>query len=394
MSSEKQTKISASSESFRPESEKLAEKAKLRETISETRRDADDSVGDAGFRPWPYMLMVENSLTGMYIIQDGKIAFCNERFAEMFGYRRDELIGQDSLKLVPPRDRKTVETFREMRLSKKEAPSEYEVRGLKKDGKVIWTVRRNVLFEYDGKPAILGSAVEITERKHMESRLKKSEEILRFLSNQLLQAHENERKRIARELHDTVAQNLTGIKFYLGHQSDLLKDDAGTLTAILQPAVELADRSIRDVRRLINDLRPPCIDDLGVLATIDWHCGQFAKQYPDISIVKDIAVKESEIPDALKLIIYRLLQESLNNVARHSNADHVKLTIKKECDTLTFRLEDDGSGFDIERALSPDHPEKGWGIIGMKERAELSGGLFSIESPPDGGTRVSVSWIY
>ncbi len=395
--SEKRTnnpEFSAYSEDSRRDAETLQEKETRPGTESETRMDTRDSMRGADVRPLPYALMVENSLTGMYIVQDGKIVFSNERFAEMFGYGREELIGKDSLNLVPARDRKTVEAFRKMRLNKENAPSEYEIRGLKKDGKIIWTVRRNVLVEYDGKPAILGSAVEITKRKDMESRLKKSEEILRFLSNQLLQAQENERKRIARELHDTVAQNLTGIKFYLSHKPDLMADDKRTLTEILQPAVELADRSIRDVRRLINDLRPPCIDDLGVLATIDWHFGQFAKRNPGISIVKDIGVLESQIPDALKVVIYRLLQESLNNVARHSKADKAELTIEKEGDTLTFRLEDNGSGFDIKRALSPDHPEKGWGIIGMKERAELSGGMFSIESPPGGGTRVAVSWDY
>lgn len=359
---------------------------------TEYQRTPDGCIPEADFRKRLYVLMVENSLTGMYIIQEGKIVFTNERFADMFGYRREELVGQDSLNLVPPGDRGKVEAFRESRLRNQNAPSEYEIRGLRKDGKIIWTGRRNVLIEYKGKPAILGNAVEITERKNMESRLKKSEEILRFLSNQLLQAQENERKRIARELHDTIAQNLTVIKFYLNHKSVLFGDDKRILTEILQPALEMADQSIRDVRRLINDLRPPCIDDLGVLATIDWHFGQFARRNPAIEITKEIIVRESEIPDALKVVIYRLLQESLNNVARHSRADKVKLTISKERSVLLFRLEDNGSGFDIDKALSPDHPEKGWGLIGMRERAELSGGLFSIESSREAGTRVAVSW--
>ena len=385
-------KMPSAPERSRSDAERDSEENGLAEIELEQQRNLDNSMHSADYRKWPYVLMVENSLTGMYIIQDGRIVFSNERFAEMFGYRRDELIGEDSLNLVPARDRGTIKTFRENRLNNQHAPSEYEVRGLRKDGKIIWTGRRNVLIEYNGKPAILGNAVEITERKNMESRLKKSEEILRFLSNQLLQAHENERKRIARELHDTIAQNLTVIKFYLNHKSDLFGEDERILTEILQPAVEMADQSIRDVRRLINDLRPPCIDDLGILATIDWYCGQFARRNPGISISRDISVRESDIPDALKMVIYRLLQESLNNVARHSRADKAKLIIKKKKNSLLFRLEDNGSGFDIERALSPDHPEKGWGIIGMKERAELSGGLFTIESSKEKGTRVAVSW--
>jgi PAS domain S-box-containing protein len=343
-------------------------------------------------RQWLYSLVVENSLTGIFIVQEGKIVFCNQRFADMYAYDREELIGKDSLDLVPPQDRSAIETLREKRLKGTILPSEYEIRGIRKNGQIIWTIRRNTLISYNGKSAVLGNSVEITERKNVESRLKKSEKILRFLSAQLLQAHENERKRIARELHDTIAQNLAGIKFYLGHKIESVGTEQYLSKQALQPAVEMADRSIREVRRIITDLRPPCIDDLGILATINWHCRQFKKKYPGISIVQEFDIDENDVPDPLKLIIYRVLQESLNNVAKHSDADKVKLLIKKDQNTLIFMVEDNGSGFDIINALSPRQPEKGWGIIGMKERTELSGGFFSIESSAEKGTKVLISW--
>ena len=343
-------------------------------------------------RQWLYSLVVENSLTGIFIVQEGKIVFCNQRFADMYGYDFKELIGMESLDLVAPQDRSTVASLREKRLKGDILPTEYEIRGIRKDGKIIWTIRRNTLINYHGKPAILGNSIEISERKNVESRLKKSEKILRFLSAQLLQAHENERKRIARELHDTIAQNLAGIKFYLSHKIESIGDDQFLSFKALQPAVEMADRSIREVRRIITDLRPPCIDDLGILATINWHCRQFKKKYPDITIVQEFEIDECDVPDPLKLIIYRVLQESLNNVAKHSGADKVKLAIKKEQNTLVFMVEDNGSGFDIINALSPKQTEKGWGIIGMKERTELSGGCFSIESTMEKGTKVLISW--
>jgi PAS domain S-box-containing protein len=339
-----------------------------------------------------YSLVVENSLTGIFIVQEGRIIFCNQRFADMYGYDREELIGKDSLDLIPSQDRITVETLREKRLKGTDLPSEYEIRGIRKDGHIIWTIRRNTLIRYNGKPAILGNSVEISERKNVESRLKKSEKILRFLSDQLLQAHENERKRIARELHDTIAQNLAGIKIYLSHKIESVGSEQYLSQKALQPAVEMADRSIREVRRIITDLRPPCIDDLGILATINWHCRQFKKKYPEISIVQEFDTDENDVPDPLKLIIYRILQESLNNVAKHSGADKVKLLIKKDRNTLIFMVEDNGSGFEITNALSPKQPEKAWGIIGMKERTELSGGLFSIESCVEKGTKVLISW--
>ncbi len=343
-------------------------------------------------RQWLYSLVVENSLTGIFIVQEGRIVFCNQRFADMYGYEREELIGKDSLDLVPAQDRTTIAALREKRLQGTATPSEYEVRGIRKDGQIIWTIRRNSLINYNGNPAILGNSVEISERKNMESRLKKSEKILRFLSAQLLIAHENERKRIARELHDTIAQNLAGIKFYLSHKIESMENQQYLSQKTLQPALEMADRSIREVRRIITDLRPPCIDDLGILATINWHCRQFKKKFPEISIVQDFGIEEKDIPNSLKLIIYRILQESLNNVAKHSGADQVKLAIKKDKNTLVFSIEDNGSGFEIINALSPKNSEKGWGIIGMKERTELSGGFFSIESSLEKGTTILITW--
>lgn len=344
-------------------------------------------------RQWFYSLLVENSLTGIFIVQDEKIVFCNQRFAEMYGYDRDELIGKNSLDLIPLQDKKTVAVLREQRIKgEKNLPSEYEIRGLRKDEKIIWTIRRNTIVDYNGKPAILGNSIEISERKHMESRLRKSEKILRFLSTQLLQAHENERKRIARELHDTIAQNLAGIKIYLSHKMEPSQSMQVISQQLLQPVVEMAERSIKEVRRIITDLRPPCIDDLGILVTINWHCRQFNKKNSGISVIQQLELDEKDIPDSLKVVIYRVLQESLNNVAKHSGANKVFLLIKKENNVLKFLLEDNGSGFNIKDAFSPKQPEKGWGIIGMKERTELSGGVFSIESSPDKGTKILISW--
>ena len=343
-------------------------------------------------RQWLYTLVVENSLTGIFIVQEGRIVFCNQRFADMYGYTCEELIGRDSLDLVPPQDKTTISVLREKRLKGVVLPSEYEIRGIRKDGQIIWTIRRNTLISYNGKPAILGNSIEISERKIVESRLKKSEKILRFLSAQLLQAHENERKRIARELHDTIAQNLAGIKFYLSHKIESMGNDQYLPQKDFQPAVEMADRSIRELRRIITDLRPPCIDDLGILATINWHCRQFKKKYPEISIFQEFEIDENDVPDPLKLIIYRILQESLNNVAKHSGAHEVKLLIKKYQNKLVFKIEDNGSGFDIINAPAPELSGKGWGIIGMKERTELSGGCFSIESSREKGTKVLISW--
>jgi PAS domain S-box-containing protein len=128
-----------------------------------------------------YSTLVENSLTGIYIDQEGTIRFCNNKFAEIYGYSRDELIGMDARELVHPEDRPLTNDIRTKRLRGEEAPAEYEARGLKKSGEQVWIARRNTAIEYEGKPAILGNIVDITERKRAEERLLDSQERYRIV---------------------------------------------------------------------------------------------------------------------------------------------------------------------------------------------------------------------
>jgi len=144
------------------------------ERIAE-RKLAEDSLRESEEK---YSTLVENSLTGIYIDQGGKIVFANNRFAEIYRYSRDELIGVESWKLVHPEDRTLTDEIRIKRLKGEEAPSEYEARGLTKDGETIWIARRNTRIEYKGRPAILGNIVDITVRKQAEEALRESQEKL------------------------------------------------------------------------------------------------------------------------------------------------------------------------------------------------------------------------
>jgi chemotaxis family two-component system sensor kinase Cph1 len=118
-----------------------------------------------------YASVVENSLTGIYIVQDGKVAFCNSRFAEIYGYSKEEIAAMDSLELAHPEDRALIEEVREKRLQGENVPPEYEIRGIRKSGEVIWVQRRNTLIEYDGSPAILGNVLDVTGLKKAEAAL-------------------------------------------------------------------------------------------------------------------------------------------------------------------------------------------------------------------------------
>jgi signal transduction histidine kinase len=140
------------------------------------------------------------------------------------------------------------------------------------------------------------------------------------------------------------------------------------------------------------DLRPSTLDGLGILPTIEWFSREFQTSYPFMQIEKKIDIRETDVPDSLKIIIYRIAQEALNNAARHSGAEIMRISLAKTDGEIRLALQDNGQGFDLEDLLSADTVGRGFGLTSMKERAELSGGSFSIESNVGEGTTVRASW--
>jgi PAS domain S-box-containing protein len=347
------------------------------------RHRAEDSLREAEKK---YTRLVENSLTGIYINQDGKIVFANQRFAEIYGYPREEVEGIEMLKLVHPEDRSLVEERRVRRLRGEEVPSEYESRGLTKGGGTIWVTRRNTLTEFRGRPAILGNLVETTQRRQIEQSLQESQKELRHLSSQLMTAQEKERKWIAQELHDSIGQTLAAVKFSLEreiHQQDRPRvfPDAG-----LENILSMIRSGIEETRRIMMNLRPSILDDLGILATFNWFCREFQKIYAHVRIHQDMRIEERDIPEPLKIVIFRILQEGMNNFAKHGQGDTVFLSLGKAEGAIRLEIRDNGIGFDLETV------RKGLGINSMKERTELSGGVFTIESARGLGTNLKASW--
>ena len=340
-----------------------------------------------------YATLVEDALIGVYIIQDGKIEFANEKFADIYGYSKDELPGMDSLNLVHPDDRLLVKKLREKRLKGEKVPAEYESKGLKKNGDTIWVMRSLSQITYKGRPAISGIVADISKRRRAEEALRKSDKELRVLSNQLLSAEEKERKRIARELHDGIGQALSAIKFSV--ENALLEVraaanpiDLGSLEAV----IPLTRKTIEEVRRIVKDLRPSILDDLGILATIGWFCREFQNVYAGIRIETTLDVEEDEVPLYLKTTIYRIMQEALNNVAKHSRANFVSLQLKKTDSDLNLSIQDNGRGFNLDKVMALKTSRRGFGLASMRERAQLSGASFSIDSAPGEGTMISIKW--
>jgi PAS domain S-box-containing protein len=233
----------------------------------------------------------------------------------------------------------------------------------------------------------------ILERRQAQEALQESEHRLRLLSSQLLAVQEAERKRVARELHDGIGQTLTAIKFKI---EDTLREkgrgQSGSKKTSLESLNEMVKKSIEEVRKIQMDLRPSTLDDLGILATISWFTREFVRIYSSLHIEKRIDLQEDEVPDSLKTIIFRVVQESLNNTAKHSKAEWVYLSLQKTDGRIELRIEDNGMGFDLKSTLSLKIDERGYGLSSMRERVEFSGGSFAVESTQGKGTLIQASW--
>ncbi len=231
----------------------------------------------------------------------------------------------------------------------------------------------------------------IAEQAQTEEALRKSDKELRLLSAQLLAAQENERRRIAKDLHDNVSQTLVAMKFRIEHALHESVDEAlnpAEMSRILVPVVQ---ETIEEVRNIYMRLRPSMLDDLGLSATLTWLRRDFQDANPGIQVHSDIVITDDEIADNLKVVVYRVVQEALNNVARHSKADQVLISLHRINDFLELTVQDNGVGFSLEDALSVDDSLRGAGLGGMRERIELVDGKISMSSGDGEGTTIRAS---
>lgn len=234
--------------------------------------------------------------------------------------------------------------------------------------------------------------VENEERLRVEIELRESENRLRKLSTALLSAQERERKLIALEIHDSLGASLAATKFKVETVLTEMGDDNPQTRVALESVIPIVQGTIEEVRRIQMSLRPSILDDLGILPTINWSCRQFESIYPAIRITKEVDIEEDEVPKSLKVVIYRVLQEALNNIAKHSKASMVLLSLRKTDQAIQLVIRDSGHGFNLEEAYSRKGAAKGLGLDSMRERTELSGGSFNIEAAEGKGTTIFASW--
>jgi len=342
-----------------------------------------------------YRTVMEASGEPMVVYDtEGRVMYLNPAFSRVFGWTVEELLGKRT-PYVPEEIRAETAVAIENVFKAPEGYHGFESRRLTKDGDVIDVMMSASAYrDEQGVPrGMIVNLRDITPRKRAEEALAKSENQLRQLSSQLLTAQETERKRVARELHDGIGQALTGIRFGLAN-AIAVTDESGAMTRVepLESLIPVIQGAMEEVRRISMDLRPYILDDLGILATITWCCRIFQGVHPSIRIEKEIRILEEEVPESLKVVIFRVLQEALNNVAKHSGADLVTVGLRAEEVGIRFAVKDNGVGFDLDHALAGETLRRGFGLAGMKERVQLSGGTLSISARPGAGTAIEADW--
>lgn len=233
---------------------------------------------------------------------------------------------------------------------------------------------------------------EIVEHKRTEDQLRESRDKLRSLSSELITAQEAERKRVATEVHESIGVSLATIKLSLGNILAGIGQDKATAESV-KSCIELTQNAIQECRRMMLDLRPSLLDDLGIRETFDWFFREFQTICPTILLKSEIDIVEREIPEPLKIVLFRIIQEIFNGIARQGKVvGSLSTSIFKDEAGMHLILGYDVPAIDPDSRLSSDGRENTMEFRGLKERVELSGGALAIESTMGEGTTIHASW--
>lgn len=328
---------------------------------------------------------VINSLPGVFFLQDleGRYLRWNKRLEEVSGYTAEELREMNAMNFFEPAEKELVQQKIEQAI--KTGYGELEVMTVTKNGSKIPFYFTGQVIMYEDKLCIIGTGIDITARKLAEEKLKQSYKEIRLLTEHQQNIREQERAHMAREIHDELGQQLTVLKMDVAWLSRKLDGADETVKEKLKDLLDLLDGTVKSVRRISSELRPSLLDDLGLVAAIEWHLKEFEKR-SGIKTHFDEPESDLLLIDSVRTGLFRIFQESVTNVARHSEATKLKVHLSEEAGTIMMSIEDNGKGFDKEKAAE----KKTLGILGMRERTAMMGGEYNITSTPGQGTTVVV----
>ena len=377
-----------------------------------------------------YRTAIEQSNDGI-MISKGVILFqVNKKLLEMFGYATpEEVVGQSIANFIAPQDRQRVLTYARKRNRNKTAPSKYEFQGLKKNGELIdletsaakiilrrenfimsvirdITARKKIEKSLQKDHDTLEERVktrtrqlqyanehlirEIKERKGIEKDLRESKDQLKRLSNQLINAQEIEKKRLAIELHDDLGQSLVGLKFHLSTIKNKSDAHSAKLKQEITHAIESVDLMTENVRRLSRDLRPAVLEHLGLLEALQWLWNDFSTRY-QIKVIKKIKGSPFNFTKDQEIMIFRIFQEALTNIRKHTQANRVVIDLDQKNGSAVFSIKDNGKGFNLKAVKGKKSLDGGLGLTAITERAIMAGGTLELTSEVGQGTTIVFS---
>ncbi len=312
-------------------------------------------------------------LAGTALVHKRQLALCDTAFARLVGYPVSALTGCP-IDLVLP------EPFRAGWPHAEGAVCHVQlVRG---DGRRILVCSRTSSADTPEGPGTFWHVVDADGELHIAGELHR-------LSQALVHAEERERKRVAMELHDGIGQSLSAIRIGLEARRAGAPRQCRECAALTDVDTKIRD-AIDEVRRISLALRPPMLDDLGLLPTLEWLLREFGRVPTGPCIVRRFDAREEHIPPPLRAVIFRILQEALRNVVEHAGASHIDVLLTADEHTVTVSVRDNGRGFEPAASRQAERP--GFGLVAMRERAEMSGGSFVLHSLPGEGTLVQVHW--
>lgn len=345
---------------------------------------------------------------------DGRIQTWSPGAEEVFGWRADEVIGHHVAMTFTPEDQAAGVPEQERAAARRDGVAP-DVRWHQcSDGGRVF-IEGSTRRMDDGAGGVRGYVKigqDVTERRRMQARLRelndtlehrvgertaelaqeivqreRAEDVRRQVLRQLVTAEEDERRRISRELHDEMGQQVTGL--LLGLRA--LKREAGSPEAErrVEELEKLADRVACDLQNMALQLRPPALDNLGLKLGLQGHLEEWSHRHSLVADFHAVGV-DGRLPPEVETTVYRAVQEALTNVLKHAGATRVGVVLEHRQGTVTVIVEDDGAGFDVERTLALPEKAGRLGVRGMRERVALLGGEMEIESAPGAGTTVYV----
>ncbi len=335
-----------------------------------------------------YRDLFENATVPVFIHDlEGRITDANAAFAALTGYGQGELISMRAEALLSPEGRAVMEEAERRLLagdaaSPEAAPQDVALRHRDGTRRVVSMPVR--LIRYEGRPTgFQHFAIDMTERRKMQ-------QDLRYYLSHVLTAQEDERQRISRELHDDTAQSL----LLISHRLDSLTSDPGVMMSTeertqLLELRGLVVQTLADLRRLTQDLRPRILDDLGLIPALEWLADDLQKQRA-IHTRVEVAGAPRRLTPEVELLAFRIAQEAVRNVRKHSEASACAITLTFDAGSVLLSVDDNGKGFELPQDMTDMANRGKLGLLGMQERAVLLGGALSVRSAPGAGTTVSV----